>query len=345
MKRILAKEAFDKIGASIFLDARSPSEFAGGCIPGAKSLPLFDDDERARIGTTYKEQGSAPATLLGLEIAGPKMRHLVERAQQLAPKRKAVLHCWRGGQRSGALAWLLDFSGFDIEVIDGGYKAYRAEVHKGLSIPSHQFLVLGGRTGSGKTQLLQHLAEAGEQIIDLEGLANHKGSAFGWIGEDNQPTTEQFENELYEVLRTLDPTRRVWLENESRGIGHVYLPVEFMDQLQKSMLMNIRVGQPSRVQRLVSMYARNKDELVASFEKIEKKLGGQHLKAAVTALHQGDFERAAEIALVYYDKAYQYGLDNTCANSVVNLDLTDVDHTDQAQRLIETADSIEATVS
>lgn len=301
-------------------------------------MPIFDDAERAQIGTVYKQQGSGPATLLGLEFVGPKMRLLVERAQELAPAGNAILHCWRGGQRSGALAWLLDFAGFEIEVLDGGYKAYRAEVHTGLATPSHPFVVLGGRTGSGKTELIQQLAELGEQVIDLEGLANHKGSAFGWIGEDNQPTTEQFENDLFEILRQLDPRRRIWMENESRGIGHVYLPVEFMEQLQNSMLLNIDVPRESRIKRLVEMYAKKKEELIASFQKIERKLGGQHLKSAIKALDRGDFESATEIALVYYDKAYQYGLDNSRACSVINLDLAGLSIVDQAQKLIETAD-------
>ncbi len=273
------------------------------------------------------------------------MRALVVEAEKLAPQRKATVHCWRGGQRSGALAWLLGFAGFDVEVIEGGYKAYRAEVHHGLATATHQFFVLGGRTGSGKTELLQHLVEAGEQIIDLEGLANHKGSAFGWIGEDNQPTTEQFENDLYEVLRQLDTTKRVWLENESRGIGHVYLPVEFMGQILRSTLFNIMVDQESRIARLVASYAKNKDELIASFQKIQKKLGGQHFQAAIDALQFGDFASAAEIALVYYDKAYQYGLDNSQSDSVISVDLTEVAQCDQAARLIEVADSIEARVS
>lgn len=345
MQQIQAKLVFDRIRSSVVLDARSPGEFARGHIPDARSLPLFDDDERSRIGAAYKQQGSAPATLLGLEIAGPKMRRLVEQAQRLAPQQKAILHCWRGGQRSRALAWLLEFSGFDVEVIEGGYKAYRAEVHRGLTTSSHQFLVLGGQTGSGKTELLQHLAAAGEQVIDLEGLANHKGSAFGWIGQERQPTTEQFENELHEVLRQLDPMRRVWLENESRGIGHVYLPVEFMMRLQHSTLININVDQTSRIERLVSGYARNEDELLASFQKIKKKLGGQHFRAAIEALQRGDFSGAAEIALVYYDKAYQYGLDNSRAKTVISVDLTGVAAFNQAARLIEVADSIETNIA
>jgi tRNA 2-selenouridine synthase len=273
------------------------------------------------------------------------MRHLVERARELAPQRKAILHCWRGGQRSGALAWLLGFAGFEIDVIEGGYKAYRAEVHRGLATTSHPFLVLGGKTGSGKTDLLHRLAAAGEQVVDLEGLANHKGSAFGWIGEDAQPTTEQFENDLYEVLLKLNPMRRVWLENESRGIGHVYLPVEFMEQLQQSTLINIVVGQTARVERLVDCYTGNMDGLLASFDKIKKKLGGQHFQAAIEALQRGDFARAAEIALVYYDKTYQYGLDNSKSNSVINVDLTDVAYSEQVAKLIEAADSIEAKVA
>lgn len=345
MKRINATELVDRRVDSLVLDARSPSEFAAGHIPGAVSLPIFDDEERARVGTTYKSVGSIEATLEGLDIAGPKMRGLVEQAMGLAPNKQAIVHCWRGGQRSGALAWLLSFSGFEIDVVEGGYKAYRSLIQETVANPNWPFIVIGGKTGSGKTELLAGLAKAGEQIVDLEGLANHKGSAFGWIGEDPQPSSEQFENNLYDILRELDPEKRIWLENESRGIGHVFLPVAFMNTLTSSPLLNVVVGQDERVRRLSRMYASNRDELVQSFSKIKKKLGGQHFQAALEAIERNDIEAATKIALVYYDKTYQYGLDNTNASSVTKVDLTDMNLTEKVAKLIRVASETPTNLS
>ncbi|NJN34457.1 MAG: tRNA 2-selenouridine(34) synthase MnmH, partial [Saprospiraceae bacterium] len=135
-----------------------------------------------------------------------------------------MLYCWRGGKRSGSMAWLLSFAGFDVATVAGGYKNYRNLVLQSFENQSLKLIILGGKTGSGKTQILKELEKKGEQIIDLEALAHHKGSAFGWIGEEKQPSSEQFENSLFEVIRKIDPTKRVWVENESRNIGTVFIP-------------------------------------------------------------------------------------------------------------------------
>ncbi|MGB3547800.1 MAG: rhodanese-like domain-containing protein, partial [Saprospiraceae bacterium] len=171
----------------VLLDVRSPGEYAEGHIVGARSLPLFSDEERAEVGTAYKQEGPAPAFLLGLERSGPKLRAYVERALELAPGRRVTVHCWRGGQRSASMGWLLERAGFDVAILPGGYKAYRTEARAWLGSFPHHLRLLCGPTGSGKTAVLHALRAQGAAILDLEGMARHRGSSFGAIGQEPQP--------------------------------------------------------------------------------------------------------------------------------------------------------------
>ncbi len=289
------------------LDVRSPGEYATGKLPGAHNLPLFTDAERARVGTLYKQTSPDAALLSGLEIAGGKMRWLVEEARRLAPNNKVVVHCWRGGQRSGSVAWLLERAGFDVRQLIGGYKSARHYIRTYLGEARHELRVLSGPTGSGKTPILLAMRELGANVIDLEGLANHKGSAFGALGEAPQPSSEEFENQLFAEFRRIPEGETVWLEDESRLIGHVCLSDCFYDHLYAAPIYALEQPLEWRVEHLVENYARHpKEELEASFNRIRKKLGGQHLNEAVEALANDDFATAARIALVYYDKAYHH---------------------------------------
>jgi tRNA 2-selenouridine synthase len=296
------------------LDVRTPAEFALGHIPGAMNLPLFTNEERAEVGTLYKQQSPEAAFLRGLELAGSHMRWYVEEAMRLAPEKKVRLHCWRGGQRSSSLGWLLQQAGFQVEVVEGGYKAFRQAGRQLLSNWSRPLLILGGPTGAAKTEVLKVLARRGETVVDLEGLANHKGSSFGALGEEPQPTVEQFENDLFSLFASLDPDdhRPVWLENESRAIGRVYIPQELWLKMRQSPLLILDTPLEWRVDHLVAVYARaSRQELVESFERISKRLGGQHVQAALDALKANDHATAARIALRYYDKAYAYSLERS----------------------------------
>lgn len=318
------------------LDVRSPGEYAQGHIPGAVSFPLFSDEERAAVGTAYKQQGKDPAFILGLQIVGPKMAEFVQKARKAAPGYKVALHCWRGGQRSGSMAWLLRQAGFDVALLEGGYKRYRHFVLHGFEHLPYRFVVLGGRTGTGKTRILKKIGEAGEQIIDLEGLACHKGSAFGFIGEAPQPTVEQFENNLHAALSKLDPQRRIWLENESRSIGRVFIPDGLWAVMKKSPLVHVEIPLEARIQNLLGDYVLNdKEELVLAFTKIQKKLGGADLKNALEFLENNDFEGAARIALRYYDKTYQYGLENSPSPDIRQLECENGDVSSIARQLIQ----------
>lgn len=300
------------------LDVRSPGEYAAGHLPGALSFPLFSDAERAEIGTAYKQIGVEKAFELGLLYTGPKMPALVRQARELAAGNALYLYCWRGGQRSGALSWLLSQAGIEVYVLDGGYKAWRQYAHQLLEQP-YQLRVLGGPTGSGKTDVLHALAAAGEQVIDLEALAAHKGSAFGAIHMPTPPTQEHFINLLADQLRQLDATRPIWVEDESRMIGQLNIPAAFFKQLLQAACIVLDLPAEMRLQRLVADYGRaDQRQLRLAFEKIGRKLGGQHLKAALAFLEQGQLTEAAELALRYYDRAYALDLKERSAERITN---------------------------
>ncbi|MEL6657712.1 MAG: tRNA 2-selenouridine(34) synthase MnmH [Bacteroidota bacterium] len=289
------------------LDVRSPGEYTKGHWPGALSLPLFDNAERAEVGTLYKRDSPDAAFLQGLELVGKKMRWYVEEARRLAPNQEVAIHCWRGGQRSQSMGWLLGKTFSDVQVIEGGYKALRKAGREALKQFSRPVLVLSGPTGSGKTKILQALKELGETVVDLEGIASHKGSAFGALGEDQQPTVEHFENLLFHHFLQLNPldTKPVWLEDESQSIGRVYLPAELWQHIASAPLVVLDLPLEWRIDNLVEDYANYPvEELKEAFGRIRKRLGGQHLQAALAALDQQDYAAAASIALRYYDKAY-----------------------------------------
>ncbi len=325
----------------VLLDVRSPGEYEHGHIPGAWSFPLFSDEERAVVGTLYKQQGKAPAMLQGLEFVGPKMADFIREAQKLAPTGRLAVHCWRGGQRSQSMAWLFRQSGFEVITLNGGYKKYRRHVLDAFENIQLPLIVVSGKTGTGKTKILHALQQHGEQIIDLEALAHHKGSAFGSIGEAPQPEVEMFENQLFEVISKLDPDRRVWIENESQSIGRIFIPLQFWGQMKRAPLINIEIPQAARIHHLISDYTGvSAAELEAAFQRIERKLGGQHLKTALDALQQNDYATAAEVALKYYDKTYQYGLENNSAPEIRMLRFDTGDPDIIARKCVQSADKV-----
>jgi len=316
----LAPVAFLDVSKSLpVVDVRSPAEYRQGHIPGAINMPLFDDEERKITGTLYKNSGRYDSFLRGLEFVGPKLAHFVKQAHKAAPKHSLALHCWRGGLRSQSMAWLLATAGFQVSVLEGGYKAYRRHVLESFS-NSPQLLVLGGMTGSGKSLILRELAQKGEQIIDLEALANHKGSAFGGIGYNHQPTNEQFENNLCAIISLLDPEKTTWIEDESQGIGRVQIPTGLYRKMRSAPVVLIELSPKIRVSRLVNEYSEIQTELLRlSIDLIAKRLGGQNTKKALEALDKKDFKMAAAILLSYYDKAYLSGLSKRTAESIYPL--------------------------
>ena len=295
-------------------DVRSPAEYAHAHIPAAFSLPLFSDEERRVVGTTYKQQSREAAIKTGLDYFGPKMRMLLEQAEaalEQAGRKQILLHCWRGGMRSAAVAWLLDMYGFDVYLLQGGYKAFRHWVLNRFNQPL-PFAVLGGYTGSAKTRIIAQLAAAGQTVIDLEALAGHKGSAFGKLGLPPQPGTEQMENKLALALlqaeqeRAAKGTTCIWLEDESRRIGDINLPEAFFAQLRAAPFVFLEVPFEERLRNILEDYGRfSVQELSGPIERIRRRLGDEEARNALRLLQEGNTEACFRILLRYYDKYYR----------------------------------------
>lgn len=316
-------------------DVRSPGEYKHAHIPGACSLPLFTDEERKVVGTTYKQQSREQAIKIGLDYFGPKMRKMVEEVESICSSRNShlttqdsriiLVHCWRGGMRSGAISWLLDLYGFKVYTLIGGYKKFRNYVLDTFKLPFH-LNILGGYTGSGKTELLKALKERGERVIDLEDIAKHKGSAFGSIGMPQQPGQEMFENilaqSLHEVRGKLSEAGKtpsdfmahpsgIWLEDESQRIGHVNIPGDFWQNMRQSPLYFLDIPFEERLKHIVQEYGQLDPEKVAdAIGRISQKLGNLNAKTAILLLKEGKITESFNILLNYYDKFYFKSLHN-----------------------------------
>jgi tRNA 2-selenouridine synthase len=236
--------------------------------------------------------------------------------------------------RSGSFATLLSAAGMKVSILVGGYKAYRNFILEEFRKPFN-LIILGGKTGSGKTEVLQELEKQGEQILDLEGLANHKGSSFGMLGQAPQPMTEHFENMLYDKLAKYDPNRRIWVEDESRNIGCCNIPDGLWQQMRVANVAAIDVDKQIRINRLMNEYAHfTFDELKEATDRIAKRLGGQQHKDAIESLKNGDFSVGTDIALNYYDKAYLHGLSRREPSKIKTFTITENNPSATAQRLI-----------
>lgn len=333
--QLTVAEFLEKAETRPVLDVRSPGEFAHAHLPGAVNLPLFDNRERAEIGTVYKRVGKDAAVLRGLELVGPKLAGFVRTARDLTPDGGEVLvHCWRGGMRSGSVAWLLETAGLPTDKLQGGYKAYRQAVLQEFENPLN-LIVLGGKTGSAKTEVLHELARRGEQVLDLEALAHHRGSSYGMLGQLPQPSVEHFENLLFEKIRKLNPTRRIWVEDESRRVGTCVIPAAFWRQFLAAPVLALEVPLNARVDFLVNTYGQfPREALRAATERIRKRLGNDRHKLALDALDQGDYPKVARLALAYYDKAYQHALSLRESSNVQKIDVAGIDPAGSAERLL-----------
>ncbi len=321
-------------------DVRSPSEFKAGHIPGALNIPLFSDEERAAVGTRYRNAGRFKAILKGLELAGPSMHMKLSAALKASANGKILVHCWRGGMRSEAMAWLFSLGDIKTEILDGGYKSYRNHILLSLS-EKRKMIILGGMTGSGKTRIIDFISKMGNQVIDLEGLANHKGSAFGALGQALQPTSEHFANLLYEKWRHIDVTVPVWLEDESRNIGNVFMPDPFFSNMLGSPALILMMDLKTRLPRLIDEYSQYPPELLkGSILKISKRLGGLNTDDALRAVDTGDFSKAIEITLRYYDKAYLFGIRRRQQDKTIYINTDTDDIEENALKVLEVSDNI-----
>ncbi|MFM7510168.1 MAG: tRNA 2-selenouridine(34) synthase MnmH [Bacteroidota bacterium] len=296
------------------LDVRSPGEYKHAHIPGAHSFPLFTDEERKIVGTTYKQKSREEAIKIGLDFFGPTLKQRVLEAEKLANGSKILLvHCWRGGMRSAAISWLLDLYGFKIYTLTGGYKAYRNWVLDQFK-KNYSFRLIGGYTGSGKTELLNQVKKEGACIVDLEALAGHKGSAFGNIGLPPQPGQEHFENKLAEALQHAVQTNHagpIWFEDESQRIGTVNIPNDLWSTMRKSSVFFLDIPFEKRLEHIVEEYGQlDRDAVVAAIERITKKLGHLQAQKAIDFLRENNTVASFSILLRYYDKLYAKSLQN-----------------------------------
>lgn len=284
-------------------DVRAPLEFQGGAIPGSLSLPLFSNQERHEVGICYKQKGKKEAIALGLSLVGPKLGGF---AATFMKEEAVRILCFRGGMRSSSMAWLASLQGCRVIRLEKGYKSYRRWVLDLLMKP-FRALVFSGPTGSGKTELLRMLQEKGEPVLDLEGIARHRGSVFGGFEEECQPTQENFENGVAHALSPLLQRPYICAEAESRAIGKVTLSSGVYGVLHSSPCLVVDCPFEERLQRVMVDYGTKSEEtLVQCVRKLERRLGGQRTAEIVSFLSSGNLHEAATLLLAYYDKTYAH---------------------------------------
>lgn len=316
------------------LDVRSPGEFEYAHIQGAHSLPLFSDEERAIVGTAYKQVSRESAVNKGLAFFAPKMKALADAAKEISNGNTFLVHCWRGGMRSASVAWLLELYGFKVFLLRDGYKSFRKMVLESFT-EERKIIILGGRTGSAKTLILKELISSGEPVIDLEQLAHHKGSSFGALGEKPQPTQEMFENELFFQLYKTNKNIPVWVEDESSMVGSRVIPKLFFEKMRNSPAFFLDIPFAVRLQYLTNEYGKfAPEDLKDAISRITKRLGGGETKIALDAIDSGDIKAAFEICLKYYDKTYDYGKNKREQKSLITFPFDTIDIVEIAKEMV-----------
>ena len=312
--------------SSPIIDVRSPSEFRQGHWPGAVNIPLFSDSEREIIGISYKKESRLKAIFNGLKITIPNTKQLLEIIHQITINNEGInkslrIYCWRGGMRSSAFAWLARTIGIRTYLLQGGYKNYRKWVLNKFE-DDLPIRLVGGKTGTRKTDLLNYINEDNIHVIDLEGIANHRGSSFGSLGMKEQPTTQQFENILAESLYKFQKNSaiEIWLEAESSNLGKCRIPNSLYTKMKKAPILEIIKDKNERVKNLVNVYSQNSQtELKDAVNRISKRLGPQRTKEALTAINRKEWSKACEAMLDYYDRCYEYELKKTNNINSINL--------------------------
>lgn len=293
------------------IDARSEAEFAEDHLPGAVNWPSLNDAERIEIGTLYKQVSPFEAKKRGASLVAANIaRHI---ANQLLDKPKAwrpLIYCWRGGQRSGSLALVLGQIGFRVDLVDGGYKAWRAEVLQELPVLASglRFTVICGPTGSGKTRLLQALKSEGAQVLDLEALASHRSSVLGLLPDQPQPSQKRFDSLIWEALRRFNPDLPVFVESESRKVGNLAIPPSLMDRMRSSACLRVELDDAERVQLLMEDYDLFIQDIELFCERLDflKELRGKAvIEGWKERVRSGQIEPVVrELLAVHYDPGY-----------------------------------------
>ncbi len=341
---VLSLERFRSINGPI-IDIRSPKEFTQGHWPGSRNIPIFNDKERELIGITYKQKGKIEATSIGIECILAKLSFIkdsledsVNRAKENYPSGNNLIlriYCWRGGMRSTSLVWLANKLGIKSVQLLGGYKSYRQWVLNQFQ-KDWPISLIGGRTGTGKTKLIISLAQKNIRTIDLEGLANHRGSSFGSLGMPSQPTSEHYENLIGESLETYSNNlnQTIWMEDESPNLGKCRIPKGLLEQMNKATVVEIRKSRDERITELVGVYGKyTQKDLTEATLRIKKRLGSERTKLALDAISKKDWPSVCEIVLDYYDKCYDFQLEKVKIKKPI--DLSGLDHEEAATILIE----------
>ena len=297
------------------LDARSPSEFAEDHLPGAINTPVLDDEERAVVGTLYKQRGAFEAKRAGAPLVARNIaRHVEERFGAMPRDWRPLVYCWRGGGRSGSLAHVLRQVGWDAQRLEGGYKAFRRQVVADLeAMPSRlRYRVICGATGSGKSRLLEALAEAGAQVLDLERLAAHRGSVLGELPHEPQPSQKSFETAVWGELSRFDAARPVFVESESKKVGDLRVPDALIARMRESGCVRLEADTATRVKLLMQDYehfVRDPGALAAKLDLLRSLHGTERIEGWKALLARGDWDGlVADLLESHYDPAYRRSL-------------------------------------
>lgn len=329
---------------ALLVDVRTALEFNEATIPGAVNVPILNDAERVEIGTLYKEQGSDIARIRGVELVAPKIPQLIQTINSLRTnqRRPIVIFCWRGGLRSRAMTAFLQLAGFPAFQLRGGHKAFRRLV---VDFFDHgdwgRMLVLRGLTGVGKTRVLQQLSQQDQPVIDLEGLANHRGSAFGGVGLGQQPGQKKFESLLWAALQSIPKGSWALTEGESRHIGKIILPVRFFQSLQIEKTLWLETEFEKRIQIILEDYTVSElaeETFIQPIQSLQRRLGMTEVENMLELLRQKNWhELVSELMLKYYDPLYCHTKPDN--RLTVEIDPFNDDHT----KLLEAAKTVLAT--
>ena len=300
------------------IDVRSPDEYYKGNMPNSINIPLFDNEERSKVGTLYKNYGREKAVLQGLEFVSIKIENIINNLFEAINEYKSKNHdsnleettlkiyCARGGMRSKSISWLFEKYKINNVTLQGGYKSYRKWTLESFN-KDWDLVVIGGKTGTGKTKLLKMLDDNNYQIINLEGLACHRGSTFGGLGMKKQPSNEQFENLIAEKLYRFNINKKIFVEAESSNIGKCKIPHELFRKMKISERIEIIKSESNRLEELIKTYSVFKEQdLIDAVMRIKKRLGPQRTKIAIDSIKTKDWESVCKSVLDYYDKCYEY---------------------------------------
>ncbi|MEA5535013.1 tRNA 2-selenouridine(34) synthase MnmH [Crocosphaera sp. XPORK-15E] len=317
------------------IDVRSENEFLEDHIPGAINLPVLNNEERKEVGTIYKKISAFEAKKIGAYLVSKNIsHHLKTYFLDKNPRYSPLIYCWRGGQRSNSLGIILSQIGWQVKVLEGGYKTYRNYVIQQLkTLPlTLNYQILCGLTGSGKTYLLHQLAAQGYQVLDLEKIANHRGSLLGKEGtnkQESQPSQKYFDSLLLQELQTFDPHKTIWIESESYKIGNIYLPPNLWQKMKQSPCLEIQLPLEKRLDFLLKEYnyfRENSEELKENLKFLKSRYGRDKISQWFSWIDQEKWlEFVQDLLLTHYDPAYERSLEKTYTNRVHKIQLSTLD--------------------